>query len=295
MKTTIKRIFFLFLLLLIIIGIVYGYLYRINNKSAPLPSYTEFVESRDAAKSWIIANKDEILTDPNPMLWWMIKQSTLITKDEDLEKIYQAYTTNFHNTFPTSAWNKLIHPKRYFRINIDEVLQYPDYNQHIIYGLTCDNELAELDIIKEQNKASFCGTYHPISPACVTHQMMGIFFAQENNCLPKQEATQLMSYLQNKAIKQLEYDPRVVDVYLQRVLMLLLTNSKDNIQPIWIKRIIDAQLSDGGWGDFDDLINIGNYNELGFTKKSIGIRKPKSDFHATAQGLLIFSILANKQ
>ena len=293
MKTTIKRIFFLFLLLLIIIGIVYGYLYRINNKLASLPPNTEYIQSRDAAKSWIITNQEEILSDHNPMLWWMIKQSIITSKDEDLEKLYQTYATNFQNKFPTSAWNTLIDQNRYFRVNLDEVLQYPDYNQHIIYGLTCNRELAEFDIITAQNQVNFCDTYHPISPACTTHQMMGVYFAQTNNCLPRYEADQLMSSLKNIVITQLEYDPRLVDVYLQRVLMLLLTNARDDIQPIWIKRILDAQLEDGGWSDFDGLINTGNGNQIGFTKRSLGIRTPASDFHATAQGLLIITLLAN--
>ncbi|THB68934.1 MAG: hypothetical protein D6B27_01480 [Gammaproteobacteria bacterium] len=49
--------------------------------------------------------------------------------------------------------------------------------------------------------------------------------------------------------------------------MLLLTDNKERIKPVWIKKILDSQLSDSGWDDFDGLINFENIYWLGFTKK----------------------------
>ncbi|THB71516.1 MAG: hypothetical protein D6B28_07300 [Gammaproteobacteria bacterium] len=292
MKNILKRITQLIIALVFIMGIAYLFLYQNNNEHVPIPTHAEFIQARDSAKRWIIANQDTALEDHNPMLWWMVKQSLLIESDTELENVYAAYAKRFQKDFPDSIWQKLFYPERYARLNIDEVLQYPDYNQHIIFGLTCDRELAEFDIIREQNTFEFCDSYHPISPACITHQMMGVYFAQKNNCLPVQTTTDLMTSLQNRVIIQLEYDPRLVDVYLQRVMMLLLSEKKELVKPVWIKRILDAQLKDGGWADFEGMVSTGKNSELGFTKKSLGISIPTSDFHATAQGLLIFTILA---
>jgi hypothetical protein len=170
----------------------------------------------------------------------------------------------------------------------------PDYNLYFVYAVTCDPALSKEEIIQRQNDPEFCSAHHPFSPACVTHQLMGIRLAQRSRCLDPQVAQQLVSALQEKIVKQLVWDPRVVDVYIQRVTMLAESGAANKIKPVWLRRVLDAQLTDGGWDSFHILFPVNHTQYIGITEKLM-IKESKSNFHTTAQGIFLLSLIANGQ
>ena len=133
-----------------------------------------------------------------------------------------------------------------------------------------------------------------IRPACVTHQLMGYRMAQRNQCAIDNLDGNI-SVLQKTIEKQLRYDPRVVDVYVQRVLMLIDSSARERIKPRWLERVIDAQQKDGGWSDVQPLIPVGSDKYFGFNANGVTIAEPVSNFHATAQGVLLTSLLLHPQ
>jgi len=117
----------------------------------------------------------------------------------------------------------------------------------------------------------------------------------EKNCNLLADINEVVKSLQGDIKWQLTFDIRVVDVYLQRVLMLLITGAEKDIKPVWIHQLIDHQLDDGGWSNFVELLPLPGEKSLGFSPKILSIGNAKSDFHATAQGVLILSsLLKNK-
>ena len=102
-----------------------------------------------------------------------------------------------------------------------------------------------------------------------------------------------MVQLQHRIQRQLTWDPRVVDGYLQRVLMLAESGNADAIKPVRLQNIIETQRPDGGWSGIDALLPVGNGRYLAFGSRGFTISRPASDFHATAQDVLLFSILAH--
>ena len=176
-------------------------------------------------------------------------------------------------------------------VNPEFLFHLPDYNLYFIYGLTCDAGLAQLDIIQRQKNANFCPETHPISPACVTHQLMGLRFRQDKTCGDKAAMADQVKQLQTMIIKQLTWDPRLIDVYLQRVLMLVDTGAVQAVKHQWVKNILDAQSSDGGWGDFQSILALSDKRHIGFYSRGIKLGALKDTLHATAQGLLLMSLL----
>ena len=75
----------------------------------------------------------------------------------------------------------------------------------------------------------------------------------------------------------------MADAYIQRVLMLVVTAAYDQVKPIWISNIVEAQNADGSWDDLHPVLNLGNDYVFAHTSTLLGIRKPKADFHTTAQ------------
>ena len=171
----------------------------------------------------------------------------------------------------------------------------PDYYYHYIYGFSCSKLLADEDVVKIQNQSDFCRQYHLITPACTTHQMFGFRFRQRTGCDDQQIVSDKIRILSDSIKNQSKYDFRVVDVYIQRVLTLYDSGNGNKVNPRWIKRIMQAQNTDGGWSDFQPLISLGGEKYIGFTNKGIGIRSRESSFHTTAQGIWLLAMLMQQE
>ena len=114
---------------------------------------------------------------------------------------------------------------------------------------------------------------------------------QTKGCEDPEMVEALVGDLQDKIVRQLTWDPRVVDVYIQRVLMLEESGAEDRVKNIWIKRVLDAQPADGGWSPDQPLIPLWSNRYLCFTGRVFGIKRVKPSFHATAQGVLLMTLL----
>jgi hypothetical protein len=263
-----------------------------NNRSIDAPSPQLISESHEKGINWLVNNREIILGNNNPMLWWFIKQSADITRDERLHTLFSEYTRRYLDPYPRNVWWHLFDIESKAPVDVRQLDYLPDYNLYFIYGATCNSSLAYEEIIRRQNDPEFCGTYHPFSPACVTHQLMGVRLAQRRRCLSPQIKQELVLALQDKIVKQLVWDPRVVDVYIQRVLMLAESGVAHKIKPVWIQRVLDAQSTDGGWDNFHIVFPVNRTQYMGITDRLV-IGEPKSDFHATAQGVYLLSLIVN--
>jgi hypothetical protein len=264
-----------------------------NNRTVEPPSSKVLSESLERAVQWLAANRVNIVNNNNAMFWWMIDESANLTQDQRLHIRVVEYNTRHIIPYPRSPWHHLFDRNSTVPVDFLKPNQMPDYKLHIIYGLTCDSELGGLEIIKYQNQEDYCGDFRPTSPACVTHQLMAVRFMQDRKCGEKVKLQDFAGALQDKIVSQLTWDPRVVDVYIQRVLMLTESGVKERVKPAWLTNVLNAQLEDGGWSDFQPLIPLGSSNYFGFTSQGMGIRKHKSTFQATAQGIFLMSLLLN--
>lgn len=267
------------------------YLLVNNNRIVPMPSETELRGGYEKSVGWMLAHRGEILANTSSILGWWLMRSAELTRDPRLQELYAEYKRRQLDPYPAMVWQHLFN--RYSRAPViyPTIAHFPDYNLFSIYGATCDPELSSLDIIKRQQEVEFCTDTHPISPACVTHQMMGASMMLERGCGDPRVIRTLIATLQDKVVTQLMWDPRVVDVYLQRTLMLADTGATQRIKPIWLRRILDAQGTDGGWGPMQSLIPLGGNRAWGFTARGIGLGSSKSDLHASVQGVLLLSLL----
>ena len=67
-----------------------------------------------------------------------------------------------------------------------------------------------------------------------------------------------MVQLRHRIQRQLTWDPRVVKVHPQRVLMLGESGNSHSIQPPRLLNATNAQRPDGGWSGTDPLLPAGN-------------------------------------
>ena len=271
----------------------YGFLVYQNNREAMPLSDEKVAISYESSVSWLLSHREEILRDGNPMLWWMLGESAKISGDDRVKKLFDEFLANNDRTAPYSVWQAFFHPER-FRGGIFSASEYSslvEYQQYFLYTLTCSKQLAQEPLIEAQNNPDFCWSgSRVIRPACVTHQLMGYRMAQRNQCAIDNLDGNIAA-LQKTIEKQLRYDPRVVDVYVQRVLMLVDSGARERVKARWLERVIEAQLKDGGWSDVQPLITVGGGKYFGFNANGVTLAEPISNFHATAQGVWLMSML----
>jgi hypothetical protein len=279
----------LFVVLVLLPVLAYAGLWWDNNRDrGPLPAAKVDLHF-DRAVSWLHFSQRQALESNNPILWWMIGEAAAVSGDQRLQQLY----SKAKHKWDGGVWQAYFDenyrvPTRY---PIEQLISLPDYNLHFLYGLSCHQDLVQMAVVKNQLEGDFCLKNHPVSPACITHQMMGLRFMQRNQCgIAKQNET-LIRELQDVVVAQLTYDPRAVDVYLQRVLMLLDSGAGKRVKSTWAHRIMAAQLKDGGWGNFQPLLRLGSGLYFGFDRKFVSVESKESDLHASAQGIWLLAML----
>jgi hypothetical protein len=282
----------LFIIALTVILFIYGGLFVHNNYWDSEFSQKDVDVAYRKSISWIYENREEIGDQHNPMLWWMLIEALKLEPDSRLRSVVEEYQHKNSQFYKRSPWRHLIYGTAPNVNALDVVASnLPDYNKHFIYGFSCNKELKETEIIKIQNDTDFCLKNKPISPACLTHQLMGYRFMERAGCEDKGQIRKRIDDVSDTIVTQLMFDVRLVDVYVQRVMMLMESGYKAKIKDRWIARIIGGQLGDGGWSGFQPLIPLGGNKYIGFSSKGFSIRSPRSSFHTTAQGVLLMALL----
>ena len=109
----------------------------------------------------------------------------------------------------------------------------------------------------------------------MTHQLVEIRLLQRSECGDPAQLDDTVLQLQQRITRQLLLDPRVVDAYMQRVLMLVESGAGALAKPIWIWKLVDAQQPDGGWSTFEPLLPLGG-RPLFWVRAEIFLRQTTS-------------------
>jgi hypothetical protein len=65
------------------------------------------------------------------------------------------------------------------------------------------------------------------------------------------------------------------------------------VKAIWLRRILDAQRSDGGWDGLDIIAHVPGNRVICWTASKYPhlLASPPTEFHSTAQGLYLMALL----
>ncbi|BAZ92979.1 tRNA-dihydrouridine synthase [Thiohalobacter thiocyanaticus] len=260
------------------------------NRDTPPPAHAELEAALNASIHWTETNSEHLLSTNNPMLWRMLQQSARLTGDARLQALFDRYTQRYLGRDPDYLWRPLFRDGVWIPVTPASLEGLPYYNRHFIFSLTCDADLWALPDIQAQNQAGFCDG-HRFRSACVTHQLMGLRLQQRKQCPQDPDLAATVSRLQARLVGQLTWDPRPVDVYLQRVLMLTESGAGGQVKPAWLRRLLRAQLPDGAWANTPMLLPLPGARDLVWTRNGIGPGRAVGNFHTTAQGIYVLSLL----
>ena len=269
-----------------------------NSQDVPPPTEAELREHLGQATGWIFANRARVSTENNAMLWLFIREAGRLSGDVQLSAMASEYQTRYtkgtlSQFFFDPSGSEQLASRRIFFTN-----DWGDYQRLFVYGATCNNSVREDPGVQALLTPSGCDPQLMWlrSPWCRTHQLMGLRFVLKNHCEPDAETVRLVNTVQNSILTELHWDFRVEDAYLQKVLTLVESGRRKDIKPIWIRRILDAQRSDGGWDGVDIVARLPGNRVLAWEGGRLypWVRsQPAPNLHATAQGLYLLALLLN--
>lgn len=293
----IKRLTLALVTLLVLLVALWLGIAQYFSREQPAVTKAEAEASLRAAIGWLKTHEADVLGNGNQALWRMVHRSAELTHDPYLASLYANYYERYYQRGRTDVWEHWVNPASTAPLTLNSLDNLEAYQRFFIYAVTCNATLAQSEEISRQLSADYCSPALPRAlkgdPTCSTHQLMGLAMMIERGCGNQAAIQAGIPVVQADIAAQLRYDPRVRDPYIQRVLMLYETGASSSIRPVWLRRVIQTQLPDGGWPGlrsikllFGDLLK-----SQGMGGTPLSGEEQGSDFHATAQGLLLMSMV----
>lgn len=295
------------LLALVLIAVLAGrwgfVVWPVAQDDAPVPML-ERQARFERAVAWFKANEAGILVDGNAALWWMIQTAAERSQDPYLSALVQRSLKRIYPAGPeTHAWKRMVDPAARVTMGGVDTTGLSDYQRLFYHAVTCHPvALGSGGDTRQFLTESMCRPRllqgWPRHLACETHQAMGLALFRRTGCPLPPEAAGLSAQLLDDIAWQLEHDVIVRDAYIQQVLVLMWLGDPSQVQPGWVRRVLDAQRPDGSWSGRSQYMFLPEALQPDSVRSTLSrwwpSRFPPSpptlDLHASAQGLLLTAL-----
>jgi len=266
-----------------------------NSRSVPLPADADIRSSVSRASAWMLAHREQLLNEDNPMLWLFVRDAARTSDDAGLLALAREYQSRHTDN---SIWRYLFDPsgrEQIARLAIRFPDDIPDYNRLFIYGATCNESVRWDPVVLALQSPAACDPHLAWlrNPWCRTHQLMGLRLVQKNRCESDTATAEAVAAVQSLILAELKWDFRVEDAYIQKVMMLVESGRRQDVKAVWLRRILAAQRADGGWNGVDVIAHLPGDRVLCWTDGHLYpqiITQRSSNLHATAQGLYLLAL-----
>jgi hypothetical protein len=250
-------------------------------------------QSFEQAVDWMRKNEPALLKDQNTFLWWMVSEAALLSRDGYLLDLTERRRVAALSRRGENLWDDLLFgPIRSVSLNTAAQVG-TGYKYMYLYALTCDETLLADRKLRRHLESSFCGPLAKTlltDPHCITHQLIGSEFLTMRQCKVGVSVAD-RERLHEKLTNQLFFDPRVGDAFVQGLMVLAMTGKCELIRHAWLRSALQQQLKDGGWSGADATFRWGDDIQGITAAYHIDVSVATSNFHTTAQGLLLMAKL----
>lgn len=294
-------------LVLVVVGVVLAIAATVlvANRDVPAPSASQWQLSHQRSVQWLREHESEVLRDGNAALWWMLQTAAQTTNDPYLvDLVARATVLHYPRPERTSPWKRLVHPQAEVVAGLVNTAQLEPYQRFFYHAATCvPVALADGDTRVFLSQNTCRPQWRAVAmqdPVCSTHQLMGIALIKRMSCPRPDALPDLEQSLRADIAQQLTWDVQVRDAYIQRVLTLVWLGGSDRVKAVWLTRVLAAQGADGGWSGGRQVPEWLSYlqpNALRAALSGAGFKNSAqtpypSEFHATAQGILLSALLS---
>lgn len=274
-----------------------------GHRPAPQVTQAQYQQSYQRAVGWIREHETQVLQDGNAALWWMVQSAAERTNDaylqglvrQSMDRVYTGNTTRI-------AWQRMVTPQAEIDPDLASLEGLSPYQLFLYHAVTCRPVGLPQGDTSRFLRTNVCRPQaievYSRDLTCSTHQLMGIKLYQRTGCPAQSGLATLETELLSDIEQQMQLDVIVKDGYLQRVLTLAWMGGQDRIKPLWMQRVLAAQQPDGGWLARQQIPEMPDgalsSSAVALLAKVWPSRFPpgheSTDFHATAQGLLIAAL-----
>jgi hypothetical protein len=260
-------------------------------------------QSFQRAVGWMRTHEADILKEPNAALWGMVQAAAERSSDPYLlDLVRRSVAIAYPDANAALPWKRMVYPNAEVTLNLAPTANLDPYQRFYYHAVTC------LPVPLDDGDTTQFLLHNECSPqitkvwlgdqVCTTHQLVGVKLFQRVGCSTQADLKALESDLLADIDQQMRLDVLVKDAYVQRVLMLLWVGGPDHVKPIWMQRVLMAQQADGGWMGRRQMPEFPNLKLPVALRTTLHRQWPSrfpataddTDFHATAQGLLISAL-----
>ncbi len=272
------------------------------NRDVPPPSAAQRAAAFERAVQWMLVHREMVTAQGNPGLWWMVRVAAQRRGDARLAELV---TSSLEVSFPPErrqdVWIRMWQPDAPISVPPLQTLELVDYQEGFVSALSCGETERQWGHAPGWRQSNQCRPWISgllgLNRWCATHQLMVLRLLQDQHCpASMQPPTHLATELLRDIERLMWLDPTMKDASLQRVLMLAWTRGPEAIPPIWLWRVIDSQQADGGWQGNTQIVGGPVWLQPMWWRNvwsrvlPIEAVSEDSDFHPTAQGLLILAL-----
>ena len=254
------------------------------------------------AVGWLRSNESLVLSQGNAALWWMIDTAARRSEDRYLAELVERHLAiAYRGMWVNSPWKRLVRPQAAATGEPPAGEQLVRYQRFFLTAVTCQADADTIDFLEGHVCRPSLIKALLVDRVCSTHHLMGLMIHRRSGCEAPAGVNRLHSELLDDIETQARLDPFMRDATLQRVLMLAWAGAVDRPQPSWVRRVRDAQQADGGWSGEETLPEWADFLQpralaalwARLSGRPLPRSVPPSDFHASAQGLLLMALLAH--
>lgn len=274
-----------------------------GHRPAPPVTQAQYQQSYQRAVAWVRTHETQVLQDGNAALWWMVQTAAERTNDAYLQGLVrQSMARVYTGNTARIAWQRMVTPKAEIDPDLASLEGLSPYQLFLYHAVTCRPvELAQGDTSRFL-QTNVCRPQaievYSRDLTCSTHQLMGIKLYERTGCPAQGGLAALEAELLSDIEQQMQLDVIVKDGYLQRVLTLSWMGGAERVKPLWVQRVLAAQQPDGGWLARQQIPEMPDGALSSATVSVLARIWPSrfppghgsTDFHATAQGLLIAAL-----
>lgn len=255
--------------------------------------------------AWLLSHEQQVLGDGNAALWWMVQTAAERSGDPDLHRLVKrSIELAYAGPNATSPWRRLVEPQARIEPRDSLIDGLEPYQRFYYYAATCRPVEPDSQGMGSQRflASNVCQPmWRKVLLAdnvCTTHQLLGIRMARRSGCPMGPQVAALEAELLHDIAWQLKLDPVFRDAYIQRVLTMYWVAGPQYVKPVWLRRVLDAQRTDGGWSGDRALPELPDWLQPAMFRRwagaiwpaRFGAAAPVSEFHPTAQALLLMAL-----
>jgi hypothetical protein len=265
------------------VGVVLGVAMLNNNFPRSKIRKTEFLQrlerTRQTSRAWVFGRdnaspetirmrRQELFN--NTALLHIVADCAQASGDDELRQLVQLYFEYYKGRH---VWSRMVDPTKPYEAPSEAVrAALQEYQRWFLHAIS----RGEFALSSAESASLFDPAAH--ARVHLTHQVIALYLHRVFlGTTP--EIDRLVPRLAQRIAREAALDFRVTDLYLQRIVCLLVSGQTQWLKPRWVERALTAQKADGGW----------TYSWFGWDTSLFRYhwRAESTTAHPTAQGMWI--------